>query len=265
MPLPGAARRRYAGRERGTSERWTMARGAAASHPQRRKSMAKTIVGSFDNFDEAQRVSRELMDEGFAAADMSVVASNVKGEFAIDDRVKVTDASNTATGAVAGGVLGGAAGLAASLMGLAIPGIGPIVAAGPLAAALSGAGAGVIAGGLIGSLTELGVSKPDAEYYAEAVRRGGALVTVRTGDEAADRVVEIMHEHGAIDIDRRAAAWRERGWSGFDPAATPYTTADIERDRALYGAPEQPLDTLGATRAEPPRDMRDFPPREDRR
>lgn len=130
--------------------------------------MAKTIVGSFDSFDEAQRVARELMDEGYAGSDINVVASNIRGEFREDERVKIVDTHNAATGAVAGGVLGGAAGLAVSLMGLTVPGLGPIIAAGPLAATLSGAGAGVVAGGLIGGLTELGVSKPDAEYYAAA-------------------------------------------------------------------------------------------------
>ncbi|HEY5366795.1 MAG TPA: general stress protein, partial [Casimicrobiaceae bacterium] len=104
--------------------------------------MAKTIVGSFDSFNEAQRVARELMDEGFASSDINVVASNIRGEFRNDDRVNVTDTNNAATGAVAGGVLGGAAGLAVSLMGLTVPGLGPVIAAGPLAATLSGAGAG---------------------------------------------------------------------------------------------------------------------------
>lgn len=206
--------------------------------------MAKTIVGSFDSFDEAQRVARELIDEGFATSDINVVASNIRGQFKTDDRVAVTDTSNAATGAVAGGVLGGAAGLAVSLMGLTVPGIGPIIAAGPLAAALSGAGAGVIAGGLIGGLTELGVSKPDAEYYAETVRRGGALVTVQTDDTASDRAVEIMREHGAVDIDKRAAMWREKGWTGWDEeaAAKPYSLDELERDREMYNVPGDPLD-----------------------
>jgi uncharacterized membrane protein len=195
--------------------------------------MAKTIVASYDSFDEAQRVARELLDEGFEASDLSVVASNVDGAFMIDERVKVTDASGTATGAMAGGVLGGAAGLAASLMGLAIPGLGPVIAAGPIAATLSVAGAGVIAGGLIGSLTDLGVPQADAEAYAEAVRRGGAIVTVRAADEATAHVVEIMRAHGAIDIDRRTAAWRERGWSGFDAGAAALSREDVARDREL--------------------------------
>lgn len=153
---------------------------------------------------------------------------------------KVDDASGAAAGAVTGGVVGGAAGLAASLMGLAIPGIGPIIAAGPIVAALSGAGVGAVAGGLIGGLTDMGVSKPDAEFYAESVRRGGALVTVRADDDRADRAADIMREHGAIDVERRAEQWREKGWNGFNADANPYTSDDLQRDRDLYGAADGP-------------------------
>jgi hypothetical protein len=221
----------------------------------------KTIVGSFDSFEEAKRVSQDLMDEGFRDADVNVVASNLRGEYAggppgdyarpssdaalpaggeglVRDRPvdkDVDDTSGAAAGAVTGGVVGGAAGLAASLMGLAIPGIGPIIAAGPIVATLSGAGVGAVAGGLIGGLTDMGVSKTDAEYYAESVRRGGALVTVRADDTRADRAADIMREHGAVDIEQRAEQWRERGWSGWNDKAGPYTAADLERDRDLYG------------------------------
>ena len=249
----------------------------------------KTIVGSFDSFDEANQVARELMDDGFRDSDVSVVASNIRNDYrsgtgtssgagldapvdtstgvagtatrtttaepytrsAADNAVTedgagltdatvgrtrgADDASNAAAGAVTGGVVGGAAGLAASLMGLAIPGIGPIIAAGPIVSLLTGAGVGAVAGGLIGGLTDMGVSKPDAEYYAEAVRRGGALVTVRADDVRAERAADIMRAHGAIDIERRAEQWRERGWTGFDEKAQPYTVTDLDRDRDLYG------------------------------
>jgi hypothetical protein len=146
----------------------------------------------------------------------------------------VDDASGAAAGAVTGGVVGGAAGLAASLMGLAIPGIGPIIAAGPIVSLLTGAGVGAVAGGLIGGLTDMGVSKSDAEYYAEAVRRGGALVTVRADDARAERAAEIMRAHGAIDIERRAEQWREHGWTGFDENAQPYTPEQADRERGRY-------------------------------
>lgn len=250
----------------------------------------KTIVGSFDSFDEAKRVARDLMDEGFRDSDVNVVASNVRGEYSaagstaglagtsattgmtgvtgattteytrnrtaadstlttdgggltdrdrVRDRDVADDASGAATGAVTGGVVGGAAGLAASLMGLAIPGIGPIIAAGPIVATLSGAGVGAVAGGLIGGLTDLGVSKTDAEYYAESVRRGGALVTVRADDARAERAADIMRDHGAIDIERRADQWKQRGWTGWNDKAAPYTTADLDRDRDLYGTTDR--------------------------
>jgi hypothetical protein len=229
----------------------------------------KTIVGSFDSFDEAKRVAQQLMDDGFRDADVNVIANNASGQYgggmtgaAIEgartgsrtgdvlttdggglteaERARtrdeaVDDASGAATGAVTGGVIGGAAGLAASLIGLAIPGIGPIIAAGPIVAALSGAGVGAVAGGLIGGLTDMGVSKEDAEYYAESVRRGGALVTVRADDARAERAAEIMREHNAVDIERRADQWRERGWTGWNERAAPYTSDDVNRDRDLYG------------------------------
>ena len=199
--------------------------------------MIKTVVGSFDSFNEASEVARDLRAAGFLDADINVVANNVRRVDAGDPDARVVHdgadaATGAATGAVAGGALGGAAGLAASLMGLAIPGIGPILAAGPIAAALAGAGAGAVAGGLIGGLTDLGVSEADAEYYAEAVRRGGALVTLRADQARVDEAEGIMRRHGAIDIDDRVEEWRKTGWDGYDPAAEPYTFDDIERDRA---------------------------------
>ena len=257
----------------------------------------KTIVGSFDSFDEAKRVARDLMDEGFRDSDVNVVASNVRGQYGTTtgstaglagtsattgmtgvtgatttdytrnrtagdatlttdgggltdrdrerDRDVADDASGAATGAVTGGVVGGAAGLAASLMGLAIPGIGPIIAAGPIVATLSGAGVGAVAGGLIGGLTDMGVSKTDAEYYAESVRRGGALVTVRADDSRAERAADIMRDHGAIDIERRADQWKERGWTGWNDKAEPFTPADLDRDRDLYGTTDRTTGIAG--------------------
>ncbi|MGZ8254746.1 MAG: hypothetical protein ACXWVT_07840 [Burkholderiaceae bacterium] len=208
--------------------------------------MAKTIVGSFDSFEEAQEVFRDLQQSGFSQDDVSIIGNNASGKVQSTAGDLPPDAPGTlsdtgsgaATGAAAGGVLGGAAGLVVGLMGLAIPGIGPIVAAGPLAAALAGAGVGAVAGGLIGGLTGAGVSEDDANYYAESVRRGGALVTVRAEDSRADEAVRIMRSHGAVDVERRAAQWRDEGWTRHDPAAEPYSVDQMERDRAVYrGSP----------------------------
>jgi hypothetical protein len=159
---------------------------------------------------------------GAADADATIVRADARelpvttDGGGLAERVERADeASGASKGAVTGGILGGTAGLAASLIGLAIPGIGPLLVAGPIIAALTGAGVGAVAGGLIGALTDVGVAPAEAEYYAEAVRRGGAIVTVRTDPTRAGRAAEIMREHGAIDIEQRVEEWRDQGWTGY--------------------------------------------------
>lgn len=196
--------------------------------------MAKTVVGSFDSYGEAQQVVQALQQIGIPADDVSIVArdQDAAGTHASDARsTGAATASGAGKGAAAGGVLGGAAGLVAGLAGLAIPGIGPVIAAGPIAAALTGAGIGAVAGGLIGGLTSQGVSEEDAGYYAEAVRRGGALVTVRASDELAERAAEIMERHNALDVQDRAESWRKSGWTGFDATARPLADDEVKHER----------------------------------
>ena len=222
--------------------------------------MTKTVVGSFDTFEHAHDVVTALEDMGVPQGDVGVVANDAAGRLAAGrdagpasgldtDRTGAPPpdrdaseggdtgphaASAAGRGAVAGGVIGGTAGLIAGLAGLAVPGGGPPVAAGPIAATLTGAGLGAIAGGLIGGLREVGVSDADAEYYAEAVRRGGALVVVKADDGRAAAIADTMRRHGAIDIGSRVAAWRAAGWSGFDERARPFTRDEIERERVAY-------------------------------
>ena len=234
--------------------------------------MTKTVVGSFDSYSEAQQVVQELQRAGIPPGDVSIVASNVRGEYsgsgsaatgytgtsatgtgytagtttgtgytsaaARSDDLAARDTADTATsgaatGAVTGGVIGGVAGLALAFTSLTIPVFGPIIAAGPIVATLTGAGVGAVAGGLIGGLTDLGVSEEHAKYYAESVRRGGALVTVRTDDARADEVTRVMQRHGAIDINKRAETGRSSGWNDFDNTAKPYTVDDLERERSV--------------------------------
>jgi hypothetical protein len=205
--------------------------------------MVKTVVGSFDSFAEASAAARDVRAAGFLADDVNVVANNTQR--AVTDgehRTVTTDnaASGAATGVLTGGALGGVAGLAVSLMGLAVPGIGPILAAGPIAAALAGAGAGAVAGGLIGGLTDMGVPEEHATYYAEAVRRGGALVTIRVDPSRIDDAERILREHGAYDIEDRVVQWKSEGWTGYDPEAEPFSFEEVERERTRYRAGAQP-------------------------
>ena len=203
--------------------------------------MAKTIVGTFDGLESARRVMRELHQNGFSHDDVSIIANDAAGQFGpegqlpIDAPAVLSDSgAGAATGAAAGGLLGGATGLVVGLMGLAIPGVGPIVAAGPLAAALTGAGVGAVAGGLIGGLTGAGLSEEEAHVYAEAVRRGGTLVIVRTDDASAREAARIMRNCGAVDIERRSELWRGQGWQRHDPGAPPYSVEQLERERSLH-------------------------------
>jgi uncharacterized protein (TIGR02271 family) len=186
--------------------------------------MAKTVIGLMDNISEAQAVVKDLVARGIDRDDIGFMA-NEKHTVPDSAHLNESEGSRTASGALAGAgtgaAVGGIAGLALSLAPLAIPGIGPILAAGPIAAALTGAGIGAVAGGLIGGLTNLGVPEDEAHYYAEGVRRGGILVTVAAETEAqADEAAEVMRRHGAVDIDERATEWKKQGWKGRFEADT---------------------------------------------
>jgi hypothetical protein len=135
------------------------------------------------------------------------------------------------TGASLGTVLGGGAGLLAGLGMLAIPGVGPIVAAGWLIATLTGAGVGAAAGGLVGSLTGAGVSEADAQVHAEGVRRGGTLVTVRTDDSMASTVDAVLDGRSAVDLTTRRSEYEAEGWKAHDPASPAYTPEQVTTER----------------------------------
>lgn len=199
--------------------------------------MAKTVVSLYDDMSDAQRAIEDLQNSGFRREDISLVTRHAEGE---EGRVEGRDrGDNVAEGAGIGGgvgtVLGGVGGLLVGLGTLAIPGIGPILAAGPLVATLAGAGAGAIAGGVVGALVGLGIPEEEARYYHEGVRRGGTLVSVTTSDESVERARSIMQRYNPVNMEERVARWRESGWGGFDESAEPYSWDEVERERTRYG------------------------------
>jgi hypothetical protein len=105
------------------------------------------------------------------------------------------------TSAGTGAAIGGIAGFVGGILALAIPGIGPIIAAGPLAAGIMGAGIGAAAGGVIGALKAAGVPEEHGEMYAEAIRRGRVLVTVAVAGTQVDHASDVLDRNGAIDVD----------------------------------------------------------------
>lgn len=189
----------------------------------------KTVVGLFDRYSDAQAVSNDLSSAGFNTSNISVMANNATGEY--DEHVETNGAG---VGATTGTVVGGTLGVLAGLGAIAIPGIGPVIAAGPLLAGLAGAGVGALAGGIVGALVDAGIPEEDAHYYYEGVRRGGTLVTVAVEDADADRAASIMNRHGAVNVRERSTGWRERGYTGYNPSAEPYTSDEIRREREYY-------------------------------
>jgi uncharacterized membrane protein len=196
----------------------------------------RTVVALFDRFEEGQRAIRALTDQGYPNSEINLIVSDEKGEYSRqlgdlgDSGVETTDATDgAAAGAGIGAVLGGIGGLLLGLGALAIPGIGPVVAAGPIVATLAGAGVGAVAGGLIGALVDLGIPEEHAEYYAEGVRRGGTLVTVRTEDARAEDVRSLLNRYNPVDIETRSQSWRDEGWTGFEAGDT---SMQYERDRS---------------------------------
>ena len=105
---------------------------------------------------------------------------------------------------------GGGTGLLAALGVIAIPGIGPLVAAGVLATTLVGAAGGSLVGGLLGALTDYGVDEKDAHVYSEGVRRGGTLVTVRADDARVGEAERILNDQRPVDIAARRKHYRMR-------------------------------------------------------
>lgn len=200
--------------------------------------MAKTIVGLFDDPTEARAAAQELIHAGVRREDISLMTRHGAQPVHVGPTNAGNDASMIAdptddvgTGVLAGvsvgAVLGGIGGLLVGLAVLPLPGIGPIVAAGPIVSALAGLGLGAATGGLVGALTNIGVPAEHAPRYAEALRRGGTVVTVSVDDALAPRVWGVMTNHNAVDVNQRAAAWRGDGWDGDHPAAPAYAPGEI--------------------------------------
>ena len=108
-----------------------------------------------------------------------------------------------------------------------------MVAAGWLVATLAGAAAGGVAGSVVGALTQAGVSKEDADIYAEGLRRGGAVVSARVPDVDAARLQAIM-DRSAVNVRERAVVYRQGGWQAFNAKETPYTADQVRKERELY-------------------------------
>ena len=205
----------------------------------------KTYSHLYDTYAEAQGVVTALEAHGIPHSDISLVGRDLNNT-AIGTGPGTTPAagSTTATGtetgagtgASLGTIIGGGAGLLAGIGALAIPGVGPVVAAGWLVATLTGAGVGAGAGGLLGSLTGAGVPEKDAHVYAEGVNRGGSLVTVRADETRGAEIEGMLLAHNPQTLEGRRTAYQAEGWKEFDPNGPGYTrpgSVTSDRDREI--------------------------------
>lgn len=223
--------------------------------------MTRTVSRLFDSYREAEAAVHELEKLGFHHDDLSIVSND-------QDRVRshntggsaggtsshpahdynndgkpddsVNDHGDVTRGVSTGAALGGVAGLLAGIGALAIPGLGPIVAAGWLASTAAGAGIGALGGGatggIVGALKNSGHTEEEAHAYSEGVRRGGTLVSARVSDERAGEVERLFERLGASNAQTLGTHYRETGWTRFDENAGPY-------DREGSSTVRHPADT----------------------
>lgn len=199
--------------------------------------MDKTVVGLMETSRAAQAAVDDLLSEcGCTREQIGVMArGEEKKAGALPHAHEGEAGRGAAKGAAGGALVGGVLGLVAGFTAIAIPGLGPIIAAGPIGAAFAGMGIGALAGGVIGALRHLGIPEHEAHYYAEGVKRGGTLITVQAPDDkAAACAARALSHHGAVDIDQRADEWRKAGWKGRvdEHDAAPVAAAESDREAA---------------------------------
>jgi hypothetical protein len=203
----------------------------------------KTVTGLFDDHSDARAAVNALEAHGVPSGDISIVSNNhnTDGHHRGDVDGESKAAEGAGTGAGIGAVVGGAGGLLTGLGIMAIPGVGPVVAAGWLAATAAGVVAGAVtggaAGGIVGALTGSGVSEEDAHVYAEGVRRGGTIVTARVDEAMVPEAEAILQRSNWVDPTERRTAYNQEGWKQFDDTLDPYNADQIAKERDRYPRP----------------------------
>ena len=159
------------------------------------------VFGIYRTIGQAEDTVNRLVAAGFANDDISVLLPDNQSTRNFAHKKDTKAPEGTATGVTAGGAIGGALGLLAGIGALAIPGVGPLIAAGPIMGALAGVGVGGAIGGLIGALVGMGIPEYEAKRYEGRVKEGGILLSAHCDtSEDIDRAKEILKQTGAEDI-----------------------------------------------------------------
>ena len=180
------------------------------------------VFGIYNTRGHAERAVDRLLASGFSNDDISVLLPDAQGskDFAHEKATKAPEGATA--GVTTGGVVGGTLGLLAGIGALAIPGVGPFIAAGPIMGALAGLGVGGAVGGLIGALVGMGIPEYEAKRYEGRIKEGGVLLSVHcdTSDQIT-RAKELLKQTGAEDISS----------TGEASADYPATTAKVGAHR----------------------------------
>ncbi|PLR77367.1 hypothetical protein CU633_11280 [Bacillus sp. V3-13] len=202
----------------------------------------KRVIGSYESELEAIQAVEKLKADGYRAEDISVISKNRDDIETVNEETGTKTGKGLAAGAATGGVLGGLTGLLVGIGALAIPGIGPLVAAGPIAAALTGAAVGAGAGGLAGALIGMGIPEDEARQYEDEVKTGRILVLVDPGTHDSSKT---DHDAGmltkgypveGIGLEDREDTARKNLKSGQKNDATdPFSTGKLDKTRQAFG------------------------------
>lgn len=184
----------------------------------------------------ANRIVDRLIESGFSTDDIAVLFPDNEATQDFSDEKDTLVPEGVATGAASGGVLGGTLGLLVGIGALAIPGIGPLIAAGPLLSTFSGAAAGATVGGIAGGLIGLGIPESKAQRYESRISDGDILISViiDTSDEAY-RATDVMKHAGAEDVsvtskdDAGQMKPPDAVWEGFSPWKTAISHDNFKR------------------------------------
>ncbi len=193
----------------------------------------RTFTHLYDDYNDARQTVEALEAAGIPHTDISIVSNNAGQSATTGATTGTVDETRAGTGASTGTLIGGGVGLLTGLGLLAIPGVGPVVAAGWLIATVTGAGIGAAGGGLLGSLVHAGIPEDQAHTYTEGVRRGGSLVTVRGDESQAGRIQAVLDGRtaSAVDINARRTAYQTDGWERFEETAPHYTADQVAAER----------------------------------
>lgn len=160
--------------------------------------MTKAVVGVFTNEERAKEAINELKRQGFEREISLVAKETSEGQGGTaEQEMTMEEGQNLGDGVATGGALGGVAGILAGAGALFIPGVGPIIAAGPLASFLTG----LVGGGLVGGLVDFGIPEERGQYYEERVKQGDLLVTIKANEEEVSQVSRVFRQHGAEEVE----------------------------------------------------------------